>query len=181
MPTEIGPMRIARHRRDSVTNVSEEGTIDFRLALNQGILLHAVEFGMREAVLTPVDDSVDSEQVHLSLHQEEGALEGAIDAFPADQTILNSEIIAETTLFLYGFTSSVPATSPDTFSMIWLQPLSWNYHQLLGGPLVLAQNLTFRAISSAAVMVAGGCQVTLFYQYANLTTKELAAQFILRR
>lgn len=182
MPKILSPIRILRSRRTSFQATEETTEVDFALGHSQGVRIHAVEFGIRQAILVPAaNDTIDTEQVHMSLHIEVGGLEGAIDAFPADTTILNSEIIAETTLQLSGFTSSVPATSPDVINAIWLQPMSWNLHQLVGGPIDLAQNLTFRGITSDAALTVNGAQVTVYYQYLELTAAELGAQFALRR
>lgn len=182
MPTILSPIRIARTRRTSFQNVEETFEIDFNLGLEQGIRIHAVEFGINNAVALPAaDDIIDFSTAHLSLHIETGALEGAIDSFPSDNTILNSEILAETTLQSQGFTSSVPATSPDVINYIWLQPIAWNFHQLIGGALDIAQNLTFRGITSQATFTINGAQVTIYYQYIKLSKAELGEQFALRR
>lgn len=178
----LSPIRIARSRRTSFQDTAETQELDFALGLGMGLHIHAVEFGMRSAIFVPpADDTLANAAAHLSLHAEVGGLEGAIDAFPADETILNSEIIAETTLNARAFSSSVPAASPDVATYQWMQPLSWNFNQLIGGPLVLAQNLTFRGVASAATFTINGAQVTIFYQYVRLTTAELAGQFSLRR
>jgi len=177
----LSPVRIARSRRTSFTNVEETQEIDFALGLQQGIRIHGVEFGMSNVVPVPGDDAIVVTNAQMSLHIETGGLEGAIDAFPADTNILNSEILAQTTLQVMAFTSSVPATSPDVFNMIWLQPTSWSFHEIVGQPIDLAQNLTFRVITSAATLVVNGGQVTIYYQYIKLTDAELGQQFALRR
>lgn len=182
MADVLSPIRILRSRRTSFQATPEEVEIDFNLGLEQGIRIHAVEFGIRQAISLPSgDDTLEYMQAHMSLHVEVGALEGGIESFPADDTILNSEIIAETTLQATTFTSSVPATSPDIANFVWLQPNSWNFHQLVGGPIDLAQNLTFRGVASAATFTINGAQVTIYYQYLKLTKAELGAQFVLRR
>jgi len=178
----LSPVRILRSRRTSFQNVEETAEIDFNLGLKQGVRIHAVEFGINDAPFVPsANDTLQHAQAHMSLHVETGGLEGAIDAFPADTTILNSEILAETTLQVHGFTSSVPATSPDVSNYLWLQPIAWNFHQLVGGAIDLAQNLTFRGVTSAATFTINGGQVTVFYQYIELTDAELGQQFALRR
>lgn len=181
MAKDLSPIRIARARRTSFQNTEESAELDFNLGLRQGIKIHAIEFGIRNIILVPVDDAIDHESAHMSLHAETGALEGAIDSFPSDDLILNSEIIAETTIQVDGFTSSVPSTSPDIFVPTWLQPKAWNFHQLVGSPLVLAQNPTFRGVTSSSLLTVNGGQVTIYYQYVELTDTELASQFILRR
>jgi len=181
MAKPLSPIRIARSRRTSFQNTEETFEIDFNLGIRQGVELFAIEFGIRNVVPVPGDDAIVVTNAHMSVHAETGGLEGAIDAFPADETILNSEIIAETTLQVSAFTSSIPAASPDVFNMLWLQPISWNYIQLLGSSLTVAQNLTFRGVTSASTLTVNGAQVTLYYRYVELTDQELASQFILRR
>ena len=173
----LSPIRIARARRTSFQNVEETFEIDFALGLQMGVRVHAVEFGVREAVIVPTTAPINA-QAHMSLHVETGALEGAIDAFPADDVILNSEIIAETTLMV---TSGDTAQIEGAVERTWLQPLAWNYHQLVGGPLDFAQNLTFRGVTSASTLTINGGQVTIYYQYIKLTKSELGEQFALRR
>ncbi len=177
MAEVLSPVRIARARRTSFQNVEETFEIDFELGLEQGLRVHAVEFGMREAIIVPTTAPLTA-QVHMSLHVETGALEGAIDAFPADDVILNSEIIAETT---YQVMSGDTAQIEGATSQEWLQPKSWNYHEIMGQALDLAQNLTFRVITSESPLTVNGGQVTIYYQYLKLTKAELGSQFILRR
>jgi len=182
MVTVLSPLRIARSRRTSFQAVEETQELDFQLGRRQAIRVYAVEFGYRQVIFIPsANDAIQFAQAHLSLHIETGGLEGAIDAFPADETILNSEIMAETTLQVAGFTSSVPSTSPDFDSIVHLQPLNWNFIALTGGPILVAQNLTFRGIGSAATLTINGAQATVFYDYVELTLQELGQQFALRR
>jgi len=181
MAKPLSPIRIARIRRTSVVNSEETQELDFALGLRQGVEIFAVEFGIRGFTHVPVNDSLDFDSFHMALHAETGGLEGGIDAFPADNFILNSEIIAETTLQVTSFTSSVPSTSPDVINAFWMQPLVWNYIEIFGRALTLAQNLTFRAITSNAVFNVNGPQATIYYRYVELTTAELAEQFALRR
>jgi len=181
MSKVLGPVRFLRSRRTSFQNTAETQELDFNLGVRQGVEIFAAEFGIRNVVPVPGDDAIVITNAHMSLHIETGALEGGIESFPADETILNSEIIAETTLQVQAFTSSVPAASPDVFNMIWLQPLSWNYIQLLGKPLIIAQNATFRGVTSASTLTVNGGQITIMYRYIELTKEELGEQFILRR
>lgn len=182
MAKVLSGFRICRARRTSFSNVVETQEIDFALALGMGLEVHAVEFGVASSIFIPSsNDGIEYSRMHLSLHVETGALEGAIDAFPADNFILNSEIIAETTLLHTAFTSSVPATSPDVDNATWLQPMSWNFNQLLGGPLVVAQNLTFRGICAQSTHTVLGAQVSIYYRYVQLSTAELAKLFTQQR
>lgn len=177
MVKALSPIRILRARRTSFQATEETQEIDFQLGLQQGVQLYAVEFGIREAVVVPTTSPITA-QAHLSLHVEIGALEGAIDEFPTDNVILNSEIVAETTLQI---TAGDTAQVEGTFSHIWTQPLAWNYLQLMGEPLLLAQNVTFRGITSESALTVNGAQVTILYRYVELSKSELGEQFTLRR
>lgn len=177
MPSILSPIRIARVRRTSFQDTEETFEVDWALGLSQGVRIHAVEFGIREAVLVPTTAPINAE-AHLSLHVETGALEGAIDAFPTDNVILNSEIIAETTLQV---TSGDTAQIEGAMERTWMQPLAWNFHALVGGPLDFAQNMTFRGVTSASTLTINGAQCTIYYQYIALSKAELGEQFALRR
>ncbi len=145
--------------------------------MRQGVEIYAVEFGFRELVLVPGAAPINAE-AHLSLHAETGGLEGAIDSFPADNFILNSEIIAETTIQV---SSGDTGQIEGAFELNWLQPMAWNFLQIQGKPLLLAQNLTFRGVTSVATLTALGAQASIYYRYVSLTERELAEQFTLRR
>lgn len=180
MPIPLSPIRVARSRRTSVTNVEETQEIDFSLGLRQGIELYAAEFAALEFISSPAGTAMEHEFGLMELHARIGALEGGLDAFPADDTILNSSIIAQANI--YSDLQDEAATrggSAAAFS--WLSERSWNYKALLGDPLLLATNLTFRAITKAATAVINGAQVSLWYRYVELSNAELAAQFSLRR
>ncbi len=177
MVRSLSPIRVLRSRRTSFQNTEEITEIDFALGHEQGVQLYAVEFGYREVILVPTTSPLTA-QAHMSLHIETGGLEGAIDAFPADDTILNSEIIAETTIQV---TSGDTAQVEGTFSHIHLQPLSWNYLELIGEPILIAQNPTYRVVTSESPLTVNGGQLTIFYRYVELTDKELVEQFALRR
>jgi len=182
MPHKEGPITILRSRRTSFQNTEETAELEFRLASREGVDIYAIEFGIRGYSAVPSDDAeaVDL-SAHLSVHLETGDLEGSIDSFPADATILNSEIIAETTLHVFAFISSVAATSGNAQSAVWLQPISWNYLELIGKPLTIAQNLTFRGVASASTLTVNGAQVTIFYRIRSLSDKDIVGLFSLRR
>ena len=182
MPHTKGVLTILRSRRTSFQNVEETREIDFRLGTGQGVELYRVEFGIRGFVHVPADDAeAASVEAHMSLHMETGGLEGSIDSFPADQTILNSEIIAEATLGVYSFISSVAAASGNSQSAQWLQPNFWNFKEILGDPLIIAQNLTFRGVTSSALLTVNGAQVTIYYKIVTLTTAQIVNLFSTRR
>lgn len=182
MPHTESPITVLRVRRTSVVNVEETQEVDFRLGTGQGVEIHAIEFGIRGFTHVPVDDDENANvQFHMSCHLETGGLEGGIDAFPADATILNSEIIAETSLSVRTFISSVAAASGSSEHATWTQPLSWNFHSLIGKPLLIAQNVTFRAITSDALFSVLGAQLTMYYKIKALSVKDIVNLFALRR
>lgn len=179
MPTALSPIRICRARRTNVTNVAETMEIDFNLALLEGIEIYACEAAMLELVDTAAS-AFDTNWTTTSLHAETGALEGAIDAFPADNFILNSEIIAEATIQQVA-QDEAATRGGSASSLIWLGPNQWNFMQLIGKPLLLAGNLTMRAIGKDAAMNALGLQWTIYYRYVKLNKSEASDLFLLRR
>ncbi len=176
MAKPLTPVRIARISRQSFQNTEETSELDFELALRQGVLIHAVEFAVGQAILVAAAAD-DREEFYLSLHAETGALENSLDAL-LDVQVLNSEVIAETAAMVTG-TNTAANVIGTMFA--WLGPAAWNYNQLLGGPLLLATNLTFRGITSASTLTINGAMAHIFYQYVELSAAELANQFILSR
>lgn len=180
MVKALSSVRIARSRRTSVTNTQETQEIDFSLGLRQGIQLYAAEFGILEMVNTPAAAAIETEWGLMELHARIGALEGGLDSFPADDTILNSSIIAAAVL--ENQLQNEAATRGGSLgAFAWVTEKSWKFIELTGDPLLLATNLTFRAITKASTVVMNGAQVTLYYRYVSLTDAELAEQFALRR
>lgn len=179
MPTALSPIRICRARRTNVVNVAETMEIDFNLALLEGIEIYACELAALEFI-DAAGTGFDINWVTSSLHAETGALEGAIDAFPADNFILNSEIIAEATFEIIN-QDEAATRGGSAAAMQWSGPNQWNFIQLIGKPLLLATNLTMRAISKSAGMSANGLQWTIYYRYVRLTKSEAGDLFILRR
>ena len=176
MPKALTPVRIARVSRQTVNNTAETVELDFQLDHRQGVLIHAVEFLIGQFIDVGGTTIIPTQGV-LSLHAETGNLENTADAL-VDATVLNSEIIAEAVL---QATVLETAAAGGGVSHEWLSPKEWNYNQLLGQPLLLATNLTFRVFTSAAVLTINGGAAHIFYQYVTLTDAELANQFILRR
>ena len=176
MAKALTPVRIARVSRQTVNNAAETVELDFQLDHRQGVLIHAVEFLIGQFIDVGATVIAPTQGV-LSLHAETGNLENTADAL-VDATVLNSEIIAEAVL---QATVLETAAAGGGVSHEWLSPKEWNYNQLLGQPLLLATNLTFRVFSSAAVLTINGGAAHIFYQYVTLTDAELANQFILRR
>lgn len=176
MVKALTPVRIARISRQTFSNVEETAELDFQLDHRQGVLIHAVEFLMG-AVEPAGQTVVNALQAYLSLHAETGNLENPADAL-VDAVVLNSEIIAESVFTVIDLET---ATAGGGVAMAWLSPNAWNFNQLLGQPLLLATNLTFRGVTSDATLTVNGAAAHIFYQYVTLTDAELANQFILRR
>jgi len=176
MVVALTPVRVARISRQSVNNAAEEGELDFQLSHRQGVLIHAVEFLIGQFLDVGATSIIPSQGV-LSLHAETGTLENAADAL-VDGVVLNSEVIAEAVI---QATILETAAAGGAANIVWLSPKAWNFNQLLGKPLLLATNLTFRVFSSAAILTINGAAAHIFYQYVTLTDAELANQFILRR
>lgn len=176
MPQALTPVRIARVSRQSVNNAEETVELDFQLDHRQGVLIHAVEFLIGQLIDVGVTTIIPTQAV-MGLHAETGNLENGADAL-VDATVLNSEVIAEAVV---QATVLETAAAGGGVGYIWLSPKEWNYNQLLGKPLLLATNLTFRVFTSAAALTVNGAAAHIFYQYVTLTDAELANQFILRR
>jgi len=179
MPTALSPIRICRARRTSVTNSAETMEIDFNLALLEGIEIYACEAAALEYVDSPGTGFAGG-WATTSLHAETGALEGAIDAFPADNFILNSEIIAEATVQVLA-QDEAATRGGSAAALLWVGPNQWNFITLIGKPLLLATNLTMRAITKESQSVINGLQWTIYYRYVKLTKSEAGDLFILRR
>ena len=176
MVKALTPVRIARVSRQSVNNAAETVELDFQLDHRQGVLIHAVEFLIGQLLDVGATTIVPT-QCGLSLHAETGNLENTADAL-VDASVLNSEVIAEAVI---QATVLETAAAGGGVGYEWLSPKEWNYNELLGQPLLLATNLTFRVFSSAAVLTVNGGAAHIFYQYVTLSDAELANQFILRR
>jgi hypothetical protein len=171
-------IRIAKVTRTTFDSSAEEIELDFELSLRQGYLLHAIEMAFGE-ITHDASSSLLSGVVSVSVHAETGTLETSIDA-AVDGQILNSEIIAETSI--QSVIQIEAATRGGSArSMTWLGPNRWNYKDMIGDPLLLATNLTVRFVTDASTLDAANTTVTFFYQYAELTREELAGQFLLRR
>ena len=176
MVKALTPVRIARISRQTFQDTAETAELDFQLDHRQGVLIHAIEFLMGQ-VIEAGQTVLSTAQVNLSLHAETGNLENTADSL-VDAVVLNSEVIAEAVFQVMNIET---AAAGGAAAMAWLSPNAWNYNQLLGAPLLLATNLTFRGITSVATLTCNGAAAHIFYQYVTLTDAELANQFILRR
>jgi len=177
MPVDLSPIRVARVRRTTFQDTEETFEVDFQLALNQGIAIYSIHFGLREAITVPTTAPLHG-QIFQSLHVETGALEGDIDSFPTDDVILDSEIIAQAVLQI---SSGDTAQIEGAFESTWLTPIMFNYKDITGEPLIVAQNLTYRGVTSESTLTALGAQATIWYKYVKLTDAELGRLFAVRR
>lgn len=175
MPKALSTVRIARSRRTSFTSTEETNEIDFSLGLRQGVEIFTCEFGALEII--PTAGAFATEWALFELHNRIGALEGGLDSFPADATILNSSIIAAA---VYQ-TTTLDGTTEAAASQGWLTDKTYDFVQKLGKPYLTASNLTFRGVTKDTSLVVNGGQVTLYYRYVSLTDSELAEQFALGR
>ena len=175
MVKALSTVRIARSRRTSFTSTAETQEIDFSLGLRQGIEIYAVEFGALEII--PTAAAFATEWALMELHARVGALEGGLDSFPADDTILNSSIIAAA---VYQ-TTTLDGTTEGAASQGWITEKSWKMQDLVGKPYLVATNLTMRGVTKDTSLVVNGGQITIYYRYVELTDKELAEQFALGR
>lgn len=176
MVRSLTPVRIARASRQSVQSSAEETELDFQLALKQGLLIHAVEFSIGDARFVAAADD-DEEDAFMSLHAETDELEDSYDEF-GDGLVLNSEVFAETALHVSSSSTSGEQTGPK---YTWFGPISWRFRELLGEPLLLASNVTFRVVTTANSFTVNSAVARIFYQYVELTEQELARQFLLKR
>lgn len=178
MPKGLTDVRIARISRASFQNTEETSEVDFQLGLNQGVEIEAVEFGIGQAVVVPTT-GFNAHQVTLSLHRETGALELAADGL-LDNLELDSEIIAQAVLQILD-QDEAATRGGSAASMAWLSPNSWKFRDIMGKPLLLAHNLTFRGITSAAALTINGAFASIYYRYVSLSATELAKLIISRR
>lgn len=175
MVKPLSTIRIARSRRTSFTSTEETQEIDFALGLRQGIEIFSVEFGALEVI--PVAAAFATEWALMELHARIGALEGGLDSFPADDTIMNSSIIAAAVFQM----TTLDGTTEGAASQGWLTERSWRFPDLIGKPYLVATNLTMRGITKDTSLTVNGGQITIYYRYVSLTDSELAEQFALGR
>lgn len=176
----LTPFRIARiHNAAVAANTTETQELDFDFALRQGALLYVVELALLNAGITTMADN-DDETVVLSLHVETGSLEDTLDG-ATDETRLDSEVIAEAAYHIAGSDDLGGAGVGTAKTMAaWTGERRWDYANMLGQPLLIAQNVTLRVDCSTGVNV-NGATARIVYRYVALTPTELAEQFILRR
>lgn len=180
MAEVLTPFRIARaHNASVAAGVTETQEIDFEFALSQGALLYVAEFALLNVVIATMADN-DDETAAMSLHAETGALEDTLDGV-TDEVRLDSEVIGEAAYHVAGSDDFGGAGVGAAKSMAaWTGERRWDYHAMLGQPLLIAQNLTFRVDATAGLTV-NGATVRIFYKYVRLSRSELAQQFLLRR
>lgn len=178
MVKALTEVRIARISRASFQNVEETSEVDFQLGLDQGVEIEAIEFGIGQAIVVPTT-GFNAHQATLSLHRETGTLEVAADAL-VDNLELDSEIVAQAVLQMLD-QDEAGALGGSAASMLWLSPNSWRFRDLIGKPLLLASNLTFRGITSAAALTVNGAFASIYYRYVKLTENELGKLLIARR
>ncbi|KKL82629.1 hypothetical protein LCGC14_1982820 [marine sediment metagenome] len=179
MAKALSPIRIARFNLENVDAPGTENLgIDFQLGIRQGIRLYRAEFGIGEMAFVDAAAAAQRCVCLMSLHAETGNLE---DLFPTDTGLINSEVVASAIIQGQMHDSAAAGGMVD---YVWLKEGTINYREVLGEPLLLAQNLTFRVTAEelvSATLQVLDAHVQLWYDYVELTPAELASQFILRR
>lgn len=174
MPTPISPMRIARDIDIAVAGAADvERTIDFDLGSEEGIELYRIELIAGGLDFTPSGEG-EVGMAYQSLHVEVGTLE---DPILADGTMLSSEILARVQYTAFGHEEAAVARMQG----LLISPCqSWDFLQMHGRPLLVAQNLTHNIVTESTVSMTD-VEVALWYRYVRLTREELVNQFLLRR
>ncbi len=178
MAKALSPIRLATINRAAVTNSVETAELDFQLAVRQGVLIHVVEVAIGNPIVS--NTTVYSQEAwYASLHIETGTLETAMDAL-VDGERLNSELIA-----VFGATYHVQNEAATRGGSagggVWNTPRRYNYGQMFGKALLVAQNVTARFFTRNSTLVVNDIQMRIWYQFVELTDAELASQFVLRR
>lgn len=154
--------------------------MDFNFARGEGIAIYSVEFKLKfsEIASTAFEDGI----VNMSLHVENDTLETTFIDIAADGfTTDDSEIIAEGVWGSIG-QDEAATRGGSAAAMGWLSKNSWDYLQILGAPLVIAINPTFRVENFGVfAFQADDHRCTMWYKYVELTDREVRDAFFRRR
>lgn len=179
MARPVAPVRVFRVANIAVAdNAVEDIEIDLNLVASRGIHLLAVEFNYQIVFSTP-SGTFEDHTARLTLHRRTDTLE---DATPvADVNLESSEIIAETVFA--GISQAEAATRGGSAGSLAPQgPVMFPYLSMLGQPLLVAGNLTFRSeVLTHAGTTSSFCVCRLWYQHVQLTPTELLRSFLQRR
>ena len=172
--------RIAASLQDGGT--VEELELDFNLGQNQAIEIAQSELGIGQVVVgITTTGGFESANLALSLHRRTGTLTDEIT--PAvDSDFPQSEILHRQTYTTTGFISAAAGGAGGATSKTGPDVIDWT--SVLGLPLVVVGNLTFRADPLTAVTGAvtwNGMYVRLIYRYVTASADVIARGFIARQ
>lgn len=167
--------RSAIAMRGSVAGGTPESQeMNFAMGFGEGIEIAYLEFGARLVAITLTTSRIQ-EHAEFSLHAETGSLEDPLG--PNDGVELNSEVIASAILMVEANDSALGELSNYT----WMTGPRFDYLQMLGAPMLLASNPTFRVDALSSLTNVSAAFVRMWYRYVELTDNELLRLFALRR
>lgn len=178
MANPLTPIRIARAQLNDVSNIEQQQEIDFDLSERTGIELLAVRFGATDLASLTGGTAPELFALMMELHAETGTLEAALDEGSSGDIIFDSEVLAWA---ITHFGAHIDATNGDATTYLAHSHLEWNYQQMLGRPLLIANNPTFVAEAQNTDYTWGEVFVWLYYRLVELTQQELAGLFLRRR
>lgn len=177
----LTPVQIGRIHRESFQATEETAEFDFNLGHNEGVALYTVEFAVREVVIAPAANALETEFMEMSLHAEVGNLEEMEHGTLGDTTVRRSEVIAHATLRA-TYQEEAATRGGTGVSIDWLSEKRWPYLALIGEPMIVAQNVTLHVVGKASsVMTTNGLSCWLWYRIVELSAPEQVALFALRR
>lgn len=169
MPRDMTTIRVAR---SFVTPAAAtvDRVLDFQLAVNQGIKIHAV-LGLVHAIndSSPVvsDTAITSVRASHHLHMEEGTLEPLPDVSGEDEDDIDTEIFWAQAAFMnyvVGSTATFGA-GPALF-------VSPNGLTVFPEPILSARNITHSGVAIGTDILAE-FQVLIYYNYVVFSNAEL--------
>ncbi len=176
MAKDITGFRVAHADVDSVANAENTIECDFDLARGEAIALYRLEFKIAPQ-LTETTTLIEG-LTYMSVHIEADNLEdNAFDQQAAEAFDPDSEILAES---VHTYVGLEGAAGEGGVSGFWGGPVSWNYLQMFGSPLVIATNPTLRAITNAATVISD-VRATFYYKYVELSDAEIREAFFRQR
>jgi len=178
MPTVMSPIYRARSFDVSIASDNTEVLdFSFRLGLEQGIQLYQSAFTVGGDISLNGESTVDNWRaayLQMSLHRRMGTL---VDPFPdTGVATLQSEVLHDVTLhYEQSYYQGLTGGTNRGWDTSITGSLTQNYIEILGGPLVLAGDLSIQmtafAVNGAMTFNGAGCSI--FYRYVKLTPKEM--------
>lgn len=181
MAKDLTGFRIAHADLLSVATgaTGEEQEMDFDFARGEGMAIYSVEF---KCEINAVANTAFADlTASFTLHVENDTLETTMVDVPADGfTTDDSEIIAEG--IFGGITQAEAATrGGSAAALAWFGPNKWDYLNMLGSPLIIAINPTFRVGLVGATLVLAVVRCTIWYKYVELSDRDIRDAFFRRR